>query len=306
MSNIWITGANGFLGKNLVKYWLDNDDDYDRLLTPDSINGSLNWKTKIIQYIRYHKVDAIIHLASLCGGIGANRDRPGEFIYKNLLVGANLIEGARECGVRRIVLLSTICAYPKFTESPFKENDLWNGYPEETNAAYGIAKKTIMEMGRAYNQQYDMDIITLMPTNLVGPYDHFEEHRSHVIPALIKKIDDAIKINAPSITVWGDGSASREFLDVRDASRAIYLAYKNYSSSEPVNIGTGQEITIKDLVKTLCSIMEYKGQIIWDTSKPNGQPRRCLDTTRAREFGFKAKIPLEQSLKDTIKYYRSL
>jgi GDP-L-fucose synthase len=194
--------------------------------------------------------------------------------------------------------------YPKFTSAPFQEQDLWNGYPEETNAPYGIAKKAVMEMGMAYAKQYGMNIINLIPTNLIGAFDHFETDRSHVVPALIRKIDEAIKSNAPSITVWGDGSASREFLDAKDAARAIYLAYQRYNSPLPVNIGSGNEVSIKKLVELLCKLMNYKGEIEWDQSKPNGQPRRCLDISKARDFGFNARITLDISLETAIDYYR--
>jgi GDP-L-fucose synthase len=304
MSHILITGANGFLGKNLLGYWLANNKDYDKLTTPSSKDVNLVSFGNTYQYIRkLGKVDGIIHLAALCGGIGINQQRPGDFIYQNLMMGANVLEAARLYGVDKVVLLGTVCQYPKFTPSPFKEDDIWNGYPEETNAPYGIAKKTVMEMGVAYRRQYHMNVVSLIPTNLVGPFDHFEEDRSHVVPALIKKFGEAVRDQLPSVTVWGDGTASREFLDARDAARAIYLAYKNYNGDQPVNIGNNKEVTIKELVDTIAKLMRYKGEIIWDTSKPNGQPRRCLDVSRAKElFGFEAQIPLKESLTKVIEY----
>jgi GDP-L-fucose synthase len=304
MSHILITGANGFLGKNLLRYWLSNNQDYDKLTTPSSKDVNLVSFGNTLQYMRkLGKIDGIIHLAALCGGIGINQQRPGDFIYRNLMMGANVLESARLLGVSKVVLLGTVCQYPKFTPSPFKEDDIWNGYPEETNAPYGIAKKTVMEMGIAYRRQFQMNIVSLIPTNLVGEFDHFEEDRSHVVPALIKKFGEAVRDQLPSVTVWGDGTASREFLDARDAARAIYLAYKNYNGDQPVNIGNNKEVTIKELVDTIAKLMKYKGEIIWDTTKPNGQPRRCLDVSRAKElFGFEAQIPLKESLTRTIEY----
>lgn len=304
MSHVLITGANGFLGKNLVEYWLANNTDYDKLTTPSSKDVNLASYGSTYQYFRsLGKIDLVIHLAALCGGIGINQQRPGDFIYQNMMMGANVLEAAHQYEVRKVVLLGTVCQYPKFTPAPFKEDDIWNGYPEETNAPYGIAKKAVMEMGMAYRRQFGMNVISLIPTNLIGKYDHFEEDRSHVVPALIKKFGDALRQQLLHVTVWGDGTASREFLDARDAARAIYLAAKHYDGGLPVNIGNGQEVTIKDLVNQIAKLMDYRGSITWDASKPNGQPRRCLDVSRAKElFGFKAQIPLKESLKNMIEY----
>ncbi len=304
MANILITGANGFLGKNLVKYWLANNQDFDKLTTPSSKDINLVSFGNTFQNMRkMGHIDGVIHLAALCGGIGINQKRPGDFIYQNLMMGVNVLEASRLLNVGKVVLLGTVCQYPKYTTPPFKEDDIWNGYPEETNAPYGIAKKTVMEMGLAYRRQFNMNVVTLIPTNLVGEFDHFEEDRSHVIPALIKKFGDAIRNKLPSITVWGDGTASREFLDAGDAARAIYLAFKSYNGHLPVNLGNSKEITIKELVTTIARLMKYKGEIIWDASKPNGQPRRCLDVSRAKElFNFEANISLEESLVRVIEH----
>jgi len=299
---ILITGGYGFLGKNLISNWPNKD---DRLLTPShrevdftSFQESGHFFFKYGQHL-----DSVVHLAALCGGIGANQKSPADFIYKNLMMGANILEMSHRFNVPKVILLGTVCQYPKFTPAPFKEDDIWNGYPEETNAPYGIAKKTIMEMGLAYRRQYGMNIITLIPTNLVGEFDHFEEDRSHVIPALVRKFGMAVRQSLPNVTVWGDGTASREFLDARDAARGIYLAHEKYNGDLPVNLGNNKEVTIKELVNTIATLMNYNGNIIWDKTQPNGQPRRCLDVSRAKElFDFEAQIPLEESLKLVIKY----
>jgi len=304
MSTILVTGAGGFVGKNLIRYWMANNPDYDRLLTPSSKDVNLVSYGSTYQFIRrIGKLDGIIHLAALCGGIGINKERPGDFIYQNMMMGANILESARQNSIPKVLLLGTVCQYPKFATPPFKEDDIWNGYPEETNAPYGIAKKAIMEMGQAYRRQFKINIITLIPTNLIGEFDHFEEDRSHVVPALIKKFGDAIYNKLPYVTVWGDGTASREFLDASDCARSIYLAYKNYNGNLPVNIGNNKEVTIKELVYMIAKLMNYRGDIIWDKTKPNGQPRRCLDVSRAKAlFGFEAKITLEESLNRAIEY----
>jgi GDP-L-fucose synthase len=239
------------------------------------------------------------------GGIGANRDNPGSFFYDNLMMGVQLLEECRLLGIEKIVTVGTICAYPKFTPVPFREEDVWNGYPEETNAPYGLAKKMLLVQGQAYRQQYGMDVVHLLPVNLYGPHDNFDPTSSHVIPALIKKCEEAVAQGAGAIEVWGTGKASREFLYVEDAARGICMAAADYSSPDPVNLGAGFEITIKDLVELIARLVGFKGQIRWDPNKPDGQPRRCLDISRAeREFGFRATTGFEEGLRRTIEWYR--
>jgi GDP-L-fucose synthase len=255
------------------------------------------------------KPDIVIHLAARVGGIGANRANPGKFFYDNLMMGVQMMEVGRQVGLEKFVAIGTICAYPKFTPVPFKEEDLWNGYPEETNAPYGLAKKMLLVQSQAYRQQYGFNAIYLLPVNLYGPRDNFDPETSHVIPAIIKKIIDAMyepdKPNRP-ITVWGTGKATREFLYVEDAAEGILLTTERYNKPDPVNLGAGFEISIKDLVKLIAKLTGFKGEIVWDSSKPDGQPRRMLDTSRAeKEFGFKAKVGFEEGLKKTIDWYLS-
>jgi len=253
--------------------------------------------------------DIVIHLAAKVGGIGANRQNPGRFFYDNLMMGVQMMEVGRQTGIEKFVALGTICAYPKFTPVPFKEKNLWNGYPEETNAPYGLAKKMLLVQSQAYRQQYGFNSIFLLPVNLYGSGDNFDLENSHVIPALIRKCIDAQrglspKGTVPEITVWGTGKPTREFLYVEDAAEAIILATEKYNKSEPVNLGAGFEISIKDLVNVIVKLTGFKGKIIWDKTKPDGQPRRCLNTTRAeKEFGFKAKTPFEDGLRKTIEWY---
>lgn len=249
--------------------------------------------------------DIVIHLAAVVGGIGANREHPGKFFYENLMMGVQLIEEARLREIEKFVAIGTICAYPKFTPVPFKEDDLWNGYPEETNAPYGLAKKMLLVQSQAYRQEYGFNSIFLLPVNLYGPGDNFNPESSHVIPALIKKCEDAIESNSDYITCWGTGKVSREFIYVADAAEGILLATESYNSSQPVNIGAGFEIKIQDLVDKIVRLTGFKGEIRWDTSKPDGQPRRCLDTTKAKEFfGFQAKTDFEEGLEKTIQWYQ--
>jgi GDP-L-fucose synthase len=257
---------------------------------------------RLLQDARPHLV---LHLAARVGGIGANRDNPGSFFYDNLMMGVQLLEECRQQGIEKVVTVGTICAYPKFTPVPFREEDVWNGYPEETNAPYGLAKKMLLVQGQAYRQQYGLDVIHLLPVNLYGPHDNFDPSSSHVIPALIKKCEEALAQGAGVIEVWGTGKASREFLYVEDAARGICMAAADYSGPEPVNLGAGFEITIKDLVELIARLVGFKGQIRWDPNKPDGQPRRCLDISRAeRHFGFRATTSFEEGLRRTIEWYR--
>jgi GDP-L-fucose synthase len=253
-----------------------------------------------------HPPDVLIHLAAAVGGIGANRANPGRFFYENAIMGIQLIEAARRHAVEKTVVLGTICAYPKFTPLPFREEELWNGYPEETNAPYGIAKKALLVQCQSYREQYGMNAIFLLPVNLYGPGDNFNPESSHVIPALILKCVEAVARGRSEIVLWGDGSPTREFLYVEDAAEAIILATQRYDKPDPVNLGAGVEISIRDLAVKIAALTGFTGQIVWDTTQPNGQPRRCLDTTRAaREFGFRATTPFDTGLRKTIEWYQS-
>jgi len=261
--------------------------------------------TSIQKMLADAKPDVIIHLAAQVGGIGANREHPAEFFYNNLIMGVQLMHEAWRNSVEKFVAIGTICAYPKFTPVPFKEENLWNGYPEETNAPYGLAKKMLLVQSQAYRQQYGFNSIFLLPVNLYGPGDNFNPSSSHVIPALIRKCVQAVDEGQSEIVVWGDGSPTREFLYVEDAAEGILLATEKYNDSEPVNLGSGFEISIKDLVSLIANLTGYEGSFYWDTSKPNGQPRRCLDTRRAREyFGFSAQMTFEKGLQKTIAWYQ--
>lgn len=299
---ITVTGASGFLGSFVIEE-LKKEGAKD-IFTPSSAEFDLTTLDACKKVAK--ESDIIIHLAAKVGGIGANMKNPGSFFYDNLMMGVQLIEQARFNNVEKFVAIGTICAYPKFTPVPFKESELWNGYPEETNAPYGLAKKMLLVQLQAYKQQYNFNGIYLLPVNLYGPRDNFDPSSSHVIPALIRKISEAKKNNSPSIVIWGDGSASREFLFVKDAAKGIILATKNYNKTDPVNLGSGMEITIKELVHLLCELMDYKGELIWDTTKPNGQPRRCLDVSLAeKEFGFKAKTDFRKGLMETIEWFEN-
>jgi GDP-L-fucose synthase len=246
----------------------------------------------------------VVHLAARVGGIGANRDNPGKFFYDNLMMGVQLMEVGRQVGLKKLVALGTICAYPKFAPVPFREDDIWNGYPEETNAPYGLAKKMLLVQAQAYRQQYGFNSIVLFPVNLYGPRDNFDLHTSHVIPALVRKCVEARERGEREIVVWGDGSASREFLHARDAAEGIAMAAERYDKAEPVNLGAGFEIKIRELVPLVARACRYTGEVVWDTSRPNGQPRRMLDTSRARrEFGWQARTPFEEGLRETVEWY---
>jgi GDP-L-fucose synthase len=301
--NILVTGGNGFLGKQVVHQLCQAGANKDRIFIPRSRELDLcKWENcqKAVQ-----QQDVVVHLAAHVGGIGLNREKPAELFYDNLMMGTQLIHAAYQEGVEKLVCVGTICAYPKFTPVPFKEDDLWNGYPEETNAPYGIAKKALLVQLEAYRQQYGFNGIYLLPVNLYGPEDNFDTRSSHVIPALIRKVHEAQQRGDEQLPAWGDGSPTREFLYSTDAARGIVMATQNYDEPEPVNLGTNQEIKIKELVETICELMGYEGEIVWQTDQPNGQPRRCLDTQRAKEkFGFVAETEFRQGLKNTIAWYR--
>ena len=300
---ITVTGGKGFLGTHLVRK-LREERNCKNVSIADLPDYNLIDISDIKKMFDEQKPDIIIHLAAVVGGIGANRENPAKFFYDNAIMGIQLMHEAYLRGIEKFVALGTICCYPKFTQVPFKEEYLWNGYPEETNAPYGLAKKMLLVQSQAYRQQYGFNSIFLMPVNLYGPGDNFNPNFSHVIPALIKKCIDAINNNESQITVWGIGQASREFLYVEDAGEAIILAIERYNKPNPVNIGAGFEITIKDLVALIAKLTGFKGEIIWDTSKPDGQPRRMLDISKAeKEFGFRAKTSFEEGLKKTIDWY---
>ena len=300
---ICVTGGLGFLGSHLIDRLKKRG--CKNVFIADRDKYDLTKESEIIRMYDEIKPDIVIHLAAVVGGIGANREHPGSFYYLNMVMGAMLIEQARLHKIEKFVALGTICAYPKFTPVPFKETDLWLGYPEETNAPYGLAKKMMMVQLQAYRQEYDFHGIYLLPVNLYGPRDNFDDRSSHVIPALIKKCVEAKEKGLDSIEVWGTGKATREFFYVEDAAEAIALAAERYDGTEPVNLGAGFEISIKDLVELIAKLTGFTGKIVWDSSKPDGQPRRCLDTTRAKEFfGFEAHTYFEEGLKKTIEWYR--
>ncbi len=300
---ILVTGGAGFLGKQVVDQLCQAGATKNNISIPRSRELNLCQWSNCQQAVQGQ--DIVIHLAAHVGGIGLNRDKPAELFYDNLMMGTQLIHAAYQEGVEKFVCVGTICAYPKFTPVPFQEDDLWNGYPEETNAPYGIAKKALLVQLEAYRQQYGFNGIFLLPVNLYGPEDNFDPQSSHVIPALIRKVYEAQQRGEKELPVWGDGSPTREFLYSTDAARGIVLATQKYNETAPVNLGTNQEITIKDLVETICELMEFEGEIIWQRDKPNGQPRRCLDTQRAKDkFGFVAETEFRQGLKNIIDWYR--
>jgi GDP-L-fucose synthase len=302
---VLVTGGSGFLGGHLVKR-LDAMR-CEQVAAPPSSEYDLRDHADIVRMYRDTTPTLVIHLAAIVGGIGANRERPGEFFYDNLMMGAQLLHEAWKADIPKFVGIGTVCAYPKFAPVPFKEDDLWNGYPEETNAPYGLAKKMLLVQSQAYRDQYDYNSIFLLPVNLYGPGDNFDPRSSHVIPALIRKCVDAVECGADQIEVWGDGSATREFLYVDDAAEGIMLASERYNSSDPVNLGSGTEISIKDLVDKVAAAVGFKGRIVWDVTKPNGQPRRKLDTRRAEErFAFQAHTSFDRGLPLTVESYRSI
>ena len=298
-----VTGGGGFLGSHVVERlrrdgvdpYVARRRDYDLTRAADA--------ERLFETAR---PELVIHLAAEVGGIGANRDNPGRYWYVNLMMGAHVLEQSRIAGVDKLVLIGTICSYPKFAPIPFREEDLWDGYPEETNAPYGVAKKSLLVGAHGYRQQYGMDIIYLLPVNLYGPRDNFDLHSSHVIPALIRKMMEAKERGDSEIVLWGDGSPTREFLFVEDAAEAIWLAAQRYDGAEPVNLGTGEEISIRHLAELLAELIGFEGDIVWDTSKPNGQPRRRLDVSRADGyFGFRARTTFREGLERTVAWYRN-
>jgi len=303
---IVITGGAGFLGQHLQRRLFARGVAPQNILIPLIDHYDLTKEADCVRMYDDLRPDVVLHLAAEVGGIGANRQNPGRFFYANMAMGLHLIEQARIRKLKKFVQVGTICAYPKFTPVPFKEEDLWNGYPEETNAPYGVAKKALLVMLQGYRQQYGLNGVYLLPVNLYGPGDNFSPSSSHVIPALIKKCVDAMDAGKDHIDCWGTGSASREFIYAPDAAEGIVLATEKYDSAEPVNIGAGFEITIKDLVEKIARLTGFSGKMIWDPTQPDGQPRRCLDTSRAfKEFGFKAATDFDAGLTTTIEWYRA-
>jgi GDP-L-fucose synthase len=298
-----VTGGAGFLGKYVIEGLKKRG--CKNILVPLIEEYDLVQSGDIKRMYDAMKPDIVLHLAAVVGGIGANKEHPGKFFYDNLMMGVQLVEQGRQRGIEKLVAIGTVCAYPKFTPVPFKEEDLWNGYPEETNAPYGLAKKMLLVQSQSYRAEYGFNSIFLLPVNLYGPGDNFNPKSSHVIPALIKKCVDAIKAGDDYIECWGSGKISREFIYVADAAEGILLATEFYNGSEPVNIGVGFEITIKDLVEKIVRLTGFKGKIRWDSSKPDGQPRRCLDTSKAKKlFDFEAKTDFDTGLKQTIEWYK--
>src|SRR6266550_1229044 len=301
---VLVTGGNGFLGRFIVER-LHSFSGLE-IFVPRRSEYNLVEAEDILHLYNDTRPDLVIHLAAVVGGIGANQKNPGKFFYENLMMGVQLIEQARLHGVQKFVALGTVCAYPKFTPTPFREDDLWNGYPEETNAPYGLAKKMMLVQAQSYRQQYDFNTIFLLPANLYGPGDNFDLESSHVIPALIRKCIEAREEKAPFIEAWGTGNASREFLYVADCAEAIVRATATYDDSEPVNIGTGNEIRIAELLQLIARLTRFEGEIHWQHDKPDGQPRRRLEVSRAFEkFGFRAQMPLEEGLRRTVQWYEA-
>jgi len=301
---ILVTGGAGFLGKQVIASLVNAGANQDLISIPRSRDYDIRVWENCQQVVKDQ--DIVIHLAAHVGGIGLNREKPGELFYDNLMMGAQLIHAAYEAAVKKFVMVGTICAYPKFTPVPFKEEDIWNGYPEETNAPYGVAKKALLVQLQAYRQQYGFNGIYLLPVNLYGPEDNFDPKSSHVIPALIRKVHEAQLRGDRVLPVWGDGTPTREFLYSEDAARGIVMGTQFYDDTEPVNLGTGYLITFKDIITLICELMGFEGEIVWETDKPNGQPRRCLDTERAKQaFNFTAQVDFREGLKNTIDWYRT-
>jgi len=300
--NVVVTGGAGFLGSVVVAKLKERG--CRNIFVPRSKEYDLRDRDAITRLYQQIRPQIVIHLAAVVGGIGANRANPGKFYYDNAIMGLQLMEYARQFGVEKFVAIGTICAYPKFTPIPFKEDDLWNGYPEETNAPYGLAKKMMLVQAQAYRAQYGFNAIYLLPVNLYGPGDNFDLETSHVIPAMIRKCVEAKEARSPEIVLWGDGSPTREFLYVDDAAEGLLLATEQYNEDQPVNLGSGQEITIRELAEMTAAETGFRGKVVWDKTKPNGQPRRCLDVSRAKEwFGYEAKHSLREGLRKTISWY---
>jgi len=301
---ILVTGGAGFVGSFIVEKLRERG--YSDVVVVRRAEFDLTRQEDVARLYEKIKPAVVMHLAAEVGGIGANRENPGRFFYANAAMGLHMIEGARLSGVRKFLQVGTICAYPKFTPVPFREDELWSGYPEETNAPYGVAKKSLLVMCQAYRQQYGLNAIYLLPVNLYGPRDNFDPRSSHVIPALVRKCVEARDRGDKTITAWGTGAASREFLYVEDCAEGLIAALEQYDSPEPVNLGSGNEITIRELTSLVARLCNFKGRIVWDPSKPDGQPRRCLDVSRAREaFGFVAQTPLEEGLARTVEWFES-
>jgi nucleoside-diphosphate-sugar epimerase len=301
---VTVTGGRGFLGSHVVKVL---ESAGAKVSTFSSSEYNLTKQTDVARMYADLKPELVIHLAAKVGGIGANRENPGSFFYENAVMGIEVTEQARHNNVDKVVQIGTVCAYPKFAQIPFSEDELWEGYPEETNAPYGLAKKMLLVQAQAYRQQYGFNAIYLLPVNLYGPGDNIDLQNSHVIPALIRKCVDARDSNAPSIEVWGTGKPTREFLYVGDAARAIVMAAERFNGAEPVNIGSSEEISIKDLVELIVELTGFKGKVIWDSTKPDGQPRRKLNVERAyKEFGFRSSTPFRDGLRETIRWYEEV
>ena len=300
-SKILVTGGNGFLGKQVVKKLRERG--YNRIGIPRSFEYDLTKETHVQALFNDHSFDVVIHLAAKVGGIGYNKDNPSTAFYDNMMMNILLQEYSRRNNIKKFIGIGSVCEYPKFTEVPFKEENLWEGYPEETNAPYGLSKKMMLVQGQAYEQEFNFKNNHLLMVNLYGPGGSFDPRNSHVVDALVKRIVDAKRENKEEITMWGTGSASREFLYVEDAAEAVVLAMENLNNSNPVNIGSGMEITIRDLTNKIVSLVGYQGKINWDSSQPDGQPRRCLNIDKAKEFGFKAETDFDLGLKNTINWY---
>ena len=300
---IVVTGGTGFLGRHLMAALRAHG--HDRAVAIGAEDYDLTLEHQVARMLADLRPERIIHLAAVVGGIGANRRSPGTFFYRNLMMGVLLMEQARRTGVERFLSVGTICSYPKFTPVPFREDDLWNGYPEETNAPYGLAKKMLLVQSDAYRREFGFDAVNVMLVNLYGPGDNFDPETSHVIPALVRKCVEAVERKAPEVEIWGSGQATREFLYVEDAAEAIVLALEKLPDSQPVNLGAGQEISIRELAEKIAALTGFPGRLAWDPSKPDGQPRRCLDTSRAKQaLGWTARTPFDEGLRRTIAWYR--